>query len=65
MCQLFKMLDRVEDGQRKKGSLFSRDEHLREHLNCLVVKVNLGSAIFIKQSLMLTLVTLNDTGYCV
>lgn len=28
MCQLFQMLDRAEYWQRKKGSLFSRDEHL-------------------------------------
>lgn len=53
MCQLFKMLDGVKDGQRKKGSLFSHDEHLREQFDCLVVKVSLGQATFIKWSLLM------------
>lgn len=39
MCQLFQMLDRAEDWQRKKESLFSHDEYLGSMLlNCPVLK---------------------------
>lgn len=55
MCQLFKMLDRVQDGQEKRD-LCSVMMNIWEayHLNCLVVKANLGSTIFIKQSLLMS-----------
>ena len=48
MCQLFQMLDRAEDWQRKKGPLFGHDEHLGNMpLELPDVEVNLESAIFI------------------
>ena len=58
MCQLFQMSDRVEDWERKKGSLFSHDEHLGSMLFELCsVKVNLVSAIFINQALLILIST--------
>lgn len=47
MCQLFPVADSVADWQRKKGSLFSCDEHVGSMLFELFVgKVNLGSTFF-------------------
>lgn len=51
MCQLFQMVDRRADWQRKKGSLFRCDEHLGSMLFELCDgKVNLGSTIFFYKS---------------